>query len=482
MKPFNKNTGAIALIAASSFILTACNEDDDETAQLRVLHTSPDAPAVNVYLNNEVSPTVDTLNFGESSGFTELESDDYEIDVYGITASGADTMDAVISAELMLDEETRYTVVAVDTLADGDMDSEADITAKVFTDTGELSDDSMVRVQVAHLTEGVPEVYVHVTGATDALSVNTALGSISYLSGSDLLGPVEIDPGTYRIRVSTDAAGSTVAFDSGEIALSAGSDLFIGAIPNTSGIGDSPVTLSVLNGSGSSLIYDVDDGTAVRAIHAVSDVNEVNVGAAADAGAGSQVSAFTVYTSVDFTAVADYTEIAAGSYDLGVDANSDDSADILLDGAALADGMSYTAIALGTAATDSPTNYPLELAAYVDDRRSIATAAKVRIIHASTVAGDVDLYATTSEVTSYDGLTPAFEDVPYKASTGYFELEAGTYHFTAALAGTETTGLASGAVILEAGDIVTIIARDLDSDDSETGDPVIKAIVIDETL
>jgi hypothetical protein len=36
-------------------------------------------------------------------------------------------------------------------------------------------------------------------------------------------------------------------------------------------------------------------------------------------------------------------------------------------------------------------------------------------------------------------------------------------------------------VPLEAGDIITIIARDLDSDDTETGDPVIKAIVIDET-
>jgi hypothetical protein len=415
-----------------------------------------------------MTPTVDTLDYAESSGFTFLAPGTYEVDVYGILPSGADTDSAVISAELGLDSDTRYTVVAVDSLSD--------ISAKVFADTGVLEDETKVRVQVAHLTDGVPEVYVHVTAPGDTLSTDTALGSVSFSTGSDLLGPVEIAPGDYRIRISTDAAGASVAYDSGTVALSAGSDLFIGAIPNTSGIGDSPVALSVLSGEGASTIYDVDDGTAIRPVHTVSDVNAVDIGAAADAGTGSDVTAFTNYQGVDFKGVGAYAEVAAGTYDVGVDAADNDVADILLDGAALSDGMSYTILAVGTGASDA---YDLELVAYADDRRTIGTGAKVRIIHASTAAGEVDLYATaTSDIT---GATPAFEDVPFKASTGYFEVAAGTYHFTAALAGTSTIGLASGAVPLEAGDIITIIARDLDSDDTETGDPVIKAIVIDET-
>jgi hypothetical protein len=466
-----------------------------ETSQLRVLHGSPDAPAVNVYLNDGMTPTIDTLDFAASSGFATVNSATYNVDVYGILASGADTTDPVITADLTLDADTRYTVVAVDTLADGDSNGSADITAKVFADTGSLSDSSMVRVQVAHLSDGVPEVYVHVTAPGATLSANTALGSVSYTSGSDLLGPVEVAAGDYQIRVSTDAAGANVAYNSGTVALAAGSDLFIGAIPNASEIGSSPVALAVLSGEGASTLYDVDitsgTSTAVRAIHAVSDVNLVDVGAAADSAAGTQddVSTFALYTDVDFTAVAPYTEVAATTYDVGINAQDlagTDSSDVLLDGAVLASGMSYSVMAVGTLSdeTEAPTNaaadIPLELVAYADDRRSVATSAKVRIIHASTVAGDVDLYATGTAISDYTGLTPAFEDVAFKASTGYFELDPGTYHFTAALAGTETTGLASGAIALEAGDIITIVARDLDSGSMEAGDPVVKAIVIDE--
>jgi hypothetical protein len=437
---------------------------------IRVLHASPDAPAVNVYLDDAMTPTVEELDYAESSGFATLGADTYNVDVYGITASGADTDDALITADLMFSEETKYTIVAVDSLSD--------VTAKVFTDDGSLSDPALVRVQVAHLSEGVPMVYVHVTEPGATLSANTALGSVSYTVGSDLLGPVEIAADDYQIRISTDADGSNVAYDSGTVSLAAGSDLFIGAVPNVSGIGASPVSLSVLSGTGSSVLYDNTNGAAVRPVHTVSDVNAVDIGAAADAGTGDDVTAFTLYEGVDFTAVGGYTEVAAATYDVGVDAVNNDASDILLDGAALANGSSTTILAVGTSADD---DFDLELVAYADDRRALATAAKVRIIHASTAAGDVDLYATATAISDYTDLTPAYEDVPYKASTGYFELAPGTYHFTAALAGTETTGLASGAVPLEAGDIVTIIARDLDSDMTETGDPVVKAIVIDET-
>jgi hypothetical protein len=477
MKAFPLSKSAL-LIAASSLALVACDTTDSDSdtgsASIRVLHASPDAPAVNVYLDDAMTPTIDTLDYGASSGFATVDEATYNVDVYGILASGADTADAVITADLAFDDDTRYTVVAVDSVAD--------ITAKVFADTGSLSDDTMVRVQVAHLSEGVPEVYVHVTAPGAALSENTALGSVSYTTSSDLLGPVEVDAGDYQIRVSTDAAGTNVAYNSGTVALAAGSDLFIGAIPNASQIGDSPVALSVLSGTGASVIYDVDDGAAVRPIHTVSDVNAVDVGAAADAGTGDDVTTFTLYTGVDFKAVGAYTEVAAATYDLGVDADDNDTTDILLDGAALADGMSYSVLAVGTAATDAGTDIPLELVAYADDRRALATSAKVRIIHASTAAGDVDLYATGTAVSDYTGLTASYEDVAFKASTGYFEVDPGTYHFTAALAGTTTTGLASGAVVLEAGDIITIIAADLDADGGDTGAPVIQSIVIDETL
>lgn len=469
MNPMNIMKSASLAAAASAIILTGCDTGNASTTQLRVLHASPDAPAVNVYLNGGMEPAIEELDFSESSGFVTVDSAIYDTQVYGILPSEADTADAVISANLTLRSDSRYTVVAVDSLSS--------ISAKVFEDMGALEDATKVRLQVAHLTSGAPTVYVHATAPGDALSENTSLGSVSFTSGSDLLGPVEVAAGTYRIRVSTDAAGSSVVYDSGAdgVALAAGSDLFIGAVPNTSGIGSSPISLSVLGGTGASTLFD-GPNVAVRAVHAVSDVNLVDVGAAADSGAGNQVTDWSLFTGVNFKAVSSYAEVGAATYDVSVDAGQDDSNDILLDAAALAAGTSYTAIALGAAGSAN-----LELTPYADDRRSVATAAKVRIIHASDAAGAVDLYATSTAITDYTGLTPLFEDVALKGTTGYLELDPGTYHFTAALANTTTTGLASGAVTLEAGDIITIIAADLDADGGDTASPVIQAIIIDDS-
>ena len=352
----------------------------------------------------------------------------------------------------------------------------SDITAKVFEDAGSLSDANLVRVQVAHLTFGVPQVYVHVTTPDADLSENTVLGTVAFDDDAPL-GPVEIDAGDYQIRVTTDAAGTSVAFNSGTVTLAAGSDLLVGAIPNTSGLTDSPVALAVLNGTEASVIYDADDGAQVRPVHLVSDVDEVNIGAAANTTPGDDVTDFSLYTNVDFTQVGAYTSgLASGSYDFAVDATADDQGDITLDGANLTAGVSVTAFAMGTLGVEMGDDIPLTIETYVDDHRGLATSAKVRIIHGSAGTGLVDLYATASDDIS--SATPAFEDVPFKASTGYFEVDPGTYHFTATLADTQTIGLASGAVTLEAGDIITIIARDLDSDDSEEGAPLLQALVI----
>ena len=62
----------------------------------------------------------------------------------------------------------------------------------------------------------------------------------------------------------------------------------------------------------------------------------------------------------------------------------------------------------------------------VDDQRPVATEANVRLVHASTLAGEVDIYVTEPGA-SLEASTPAFTAVPFKAHTGYVSLPAGTY-------------------------------------------------------
>ncbi len=444
----------IAGIAVSGLILAGCestSDDDDTTtaqASLRVLHASPDAPAVNVYLNDAMTPAVDTLDYGSASAFASVDAGTYGTEVYGILPGGADTDDAVIDADLTLEEDMEYTVVAVNPLAS--------ISAKVFADDGSMQDSTKVRVQVAHLAPDAPTVDVHVTAPGATLDGNSVLGTVDF-ADTDTLGPVLVDEGTYQIRV-TAQGGTTPVYDSGSVELAAGSDLFIGAIPNVSGIGDSPISLSVSDGTTTSILYDTEDGAAVRAVHNAEDAGEVDIFAAADSTENLDVADFSdgnaLFNNVTYTGVSNYAEVGAGDYDVAVSTDNATAA-ISAEGVTLANGMSYTVFAMGTADTNDDAD--LELVPYADDRRAIATAAKIRIIHGSAATADVDLYATAG--TDITNENPAFEDVAYKDSTGFIELAAGTYNFTVTPANDKTIAVQE-ALTLEAGEIYTVWARD----------------------
>jgi hypothetical protein len=60
-----------AVLAASALVLGGCDDDDPARLDLRVIHASPDAPRVNVRVNdNEVLSAVD---YKEGSGFIPVD-------------------------------------------------------------------------------------------------------------------------------------------------------------------------------------------------------------------------------------------------------------------------------------------------------------------------------------------------------------------------------------------------------------------------
>ena len=95
-----------------------------------------------------------------------------------------------------------------------------------------------------------------------------------------------------------------------------------------------------------------------------------------------------------------------------------------------------------------------------DDRRSIATEARVRIVHGSPSAGNVDIYVAAPG-TDINTINPTFANVPFKANTGYVGLTGATYDVSVTPAGAEDPG---GDLRRrwrsQNGDIFTAIARD----------------------
>jgi hypothetical protein len=84
-----------------------------ETTHVRIGHCSPDAPAVDVWIDG--SRTIEGVAFGDVTEYADIESGSYEI---AVTPAGGDADEAVIEATLAFDDDEWYTVCAVGTLSE----------------------------------------------------------------------------------------------------------------------------------------------------------------------------------------------------------------------------------------------------------------------------------------------------------------------------------------------------------------------------
>jgi hypothetical protein len=117
----------------------------------------------------------------------------------------------------------------------------------------------------------------------------------------------------------------------------------------------------------------------------------------------------------------------------------------------LANGTEYSLIAAGDLANIGPL-------LLTDNNRKVATEAKVRLVHASTLAGNVDIYVVAAG-SSIANATPAFSNVPFKADTGYVSLAAGSYDVINTPTGTKTEAI-KAPLTFATGKVYTAIARD----------------------
>jgi hypothetical protein len=108
MKRVNYAALAIALIALSANAALAGPIDP----RVRVVHASPDAPAVDILVNDSLRAFTD-VEFGEVSEYATVPADLYNVKV---PPAGGMADDAVIEADLNLFFDTDYTVVALDFL------------------------------------------------------------------------------------------------------------------------------------------------------------------------------------------------------------------------------------------------------------------------------------------------------------------------------------------------------------------------------
>ncbi|MBZ9611906.1 DUF4397 domain-containing protein [Rheinheimera maricola] len=442
-----KGIKIFALPAVLSLSLSGCFLDDSDPlptppppppppppvivdASVQVVHTAIDAPNVNVLANGEAA--IEGLAFGQASDVLSLPPATYSIAVDALLPGG--TAATVIGPlDLALEEAVRYTVFAVGKVA------EETLEPLVVTGTVDDVAAGKIRLQVVHAASTAPEVDIHVTAP------GAELGSpLSTLMYKDFTDYVEVDPAEYQVRITLPGT-DTVVFDSGTLPLTtAGTDLVIAAVDSQYS-GASPVSLLAVGQDGSEMaILDANATSSVRVVHNVSDAPAVDV---------IVNDAITLVDALSFPDFTPYVAVAPDTYNVKVAADADNSVVVIDADLTLAAGAFYSVLAVG--ALGEASIEPLVLA---DMPRRVATEAQVRIVHGSTLAGNVDIYVTATEDIS--AATPAFAAVPFKAETGYVSLAAGDYVVTVTPAGSKTAAIGPVALTLEANSIYTAIARD----------------------
>ena len=435
-----------SVVALVSAMLVGCNDSgsDHNDAQLRAVHASPDAPRVDIVVNNK---KLAEASYREATGFQSVASGNATIN---INVNGSNPTVTALSAAATLERNKYYTVFAANNVAA--------IEALIVVDENNAPASGNAKVRVVHAAPNAPDVDVFVTVPTADLSsaavtptLNFAFKGIVPANGVKAL---EIPGGDYRIRVTPTGNKGTVVYDSGTLNVASGSDLVIAAIKENSAASVAPISLMLLPKSGVSVVLP-DARAKVRVGHYSPNTPTVDVYLGAP---GSALTAATeVVPNATFPVASGFLNVAPGNYRASVALDGTTTEAIGLD-ANITNGLDLSVFAIGL--FGGAGNQALRLNAYPDDLNAPAAGkAKLRVLHLSPDAPAVDVVVLSAPgvIASRVVTNLAFPN----GSASYLELDPGTYTVAVVPAGASTPVLptnAGVAITLAPGNIKTAAA------------------------
>lgn len=203
---FGRLTVYSLLIGAISFGFTSCSDDEENStpaptntsAKVQVTHASPNAPGVDLLVDNTKVNT-SALEFLGSTAYLTVTAGTRNIKV-----NAAGTTTTVINADVPFVAGKNYSLFAVDSLSK--------ISAVLVEDDLTTPAAGKAHVRFIHLSPNAPAVDVAITGG------NVVWGNYEFKDGSTF---APLDAGTYNLEVRL-AGTTTVVLPLPNIALTAG--------------------------------------------------------------------------------------------------------------------------------------------------------------------------------------------------------------------------------------------------------------------
>jgi hypothetical protein len=363
----------------------------DASARVRVLHLSPDAPGVDVFVNGGAEPVVENLEFPDGTPYLEVPAGSYTFDV---AATGTAADEAVLSIEdLELEAGASYTAVAFDELES--------ITALPLVDDYAGLEDGNIRIRAIHTAAGVGEV--DIWNVTDPGAPSPLYEDVGFGVAGDAL---DVPAGAYTVGIDVDDDESPDLV----FALPA---LEAGTVVNLYAVAaDGDVFLLAQLPDGTTARIDPRGPTAfLRVMHLSPDAPAVDV----FVNQGED----PVVSELEFPDGTGYLAVPAGAYDIDVAASGMTAGDAVLSVAdlALAADTYYTAVAIGELADIAA--LPL-----VDEYADLMPGMlRVRAVHAAPDVGQVDIW----NIPATGDPTPLWTNVDFGVAGDALDVAAGAY-------------------------------------------------------
>lgn len=399
--------------------LKAAPKVEPKKANVRVLHMSYDAPAVDIAIDGSVA--ISNLKYGDSSGYAKLEAGERAIKV---TPTGQDSP-VVIDAKATVEADKSYTILAINDLAN--------IAPLVLADAREVNA-GKAKLRVIHAANA-PTVDIKV----DKGDSKPVVPGLEKGKATEYL---ELDAGEYAFVIT--AAGDTaevVKFE--KVALEAGKVYTVVA----RGTLDANDNFDF----GVRVFVDNDEGKAsldLKPMAATSKAKAMVIHASPDAPG---VNLFVNDTKVNsapltFPNNTGYLELEAKENKIEVKADGSDAAAI---SATLPfdANKNYSIFAINVLASIEPLRIEDDLTA------PAAGKAHLRFIHLSPDAPAVDIVVK--------GGPELFKNQKFKDFTAFTPVDAGKYTVEVKLTGSGTVALTLTDINLEEGKIYTVFAKGL---------------------
>lgn len=433
-----RNLAALGLVAVI-FVAAGCDDDNNGTTPppmperplIRVIHMSPDAPAVDVYVEGSSTPLFTNAAYGAVTAYVNVPAGDYTVEIRPAGADPGST--PVYTVDLTIGADDKITAIAAGLIGSSDPADQFRILPQVEAFGTPAAGNSIVRI--VHASADAPTVAIDIgnDGSPEITDferfADTGAAGVELPAGTAL--QIGIWAGNPLARVTAFTTPNLP--DGGEMFVIAAG--LVAKLPReTDGFSlfavgtTDPVTPGFIR-----------QNPTVYALHASPDAPSVDI-----LVGGTQTE---LATDLAFAGISDPIQVPPAAYTLDFRVHGTQTIAATVTTPSLAAGERYLAVATGFVARTGAE--PFQLEAFRDGFDLSLTTPLLRVVHSSPDAPAVDVgVVDMGEVQAIDDFTNlSFPNASVEAGT---EVPAATLPIGVAATGT-TTPVAQFAVTTVAG-------------------------------